>query len=38
MADLHAVLARHRDTEPAVPGRERVTVLPQAFPSPERRP
>ena len=36
MNDLHAVLRRHRDAE-VEPGAERVTVLLQAFPSPERR-
>jgi len=38
MEDLHAVMRSHRDAaDPARPGAERVTVLLQAFPSPERR-
>lgn len=37
MAELHAVLRRYVDTQdPAKPTAERVTVLLQAFPSPER--
>jgi DNA-binding transcriptional ArsR family regulator len=36
--DLHAVLARHRDAAVTERGSERVTVLLQAFPSPERIP
>jgi predicted ArsR family transcriptional regulator len=35
MDELHAVVAKHRDA-PAPDGAERVTVLLQAFPSPER--
>jgi len=38
MADLHEVLGRYLDDEdPSAPTAERVTVLLQAFPSPERR-
>jgi len=38
MAELHAVLRRYVDAEdPSTPTAERVTVLLQAFPSPERR-
>ena len=38
MDDLHAVMRAHRDAaDPARPGAERVTVLLQGFPSPERR-
>ena len=38
MADLHEVLGRYLDDEdPSAPAAERVTVLLQAFPSPERR-
>ncbi len=38
MDDLHAVMRAHRDAgEPGRPGSERVTVLLQGFPSPERR-
>jgi DNA-binding transcriptional ArsR family regulator len=38
MADLHAVVRRHLDgADPAAPTAERVTLLLQAFPSPERR-
>jgi predicted ArsR family transcriptional regulator len=38
MNDLHAVLRRHSDAaDPAAPAAQRVTVLLQAFPSPERR-
>lgn len=37
MRELHAVVRRHHDgADPAAPGAERVTVLLQAFPSPER--
>ena len=37
MEELHEVVARHRDAaNPSWPGQERVTVLLQAFPSPER--
>lgn len=37
MEELHEVVARHRDAaDPSLPGAERVTVLLQAFPSPER--
>ena len=39
MAELHEVIGRHRDgSDPEADGAERVTVLLQAFPSPERRP
>ncbi len=39
MAELHEVLGRHRDAADATGGTgERVTVLLQAFPSPERHP
>jgi predicted ArsR family transcriptional regulator len=38
MTELHEVVRRHRDTaDPAAPGAERVTLLLQAFPTPERR-
>lgn len=38
MGELHAVVRRHLDAEdPSAPGAERVTLLLQAFPSPERR-
>ena len=38
MAELHAVVGRYRDrSDPEADGAERVTVLLQAFPSPERR-
>ena len=38
MDDLHAVMRAHLDAaDPALPSAERVTVLLQGFPSPERR-
>jgi predicted ArsR family transcriptional regulator len=38
MAELHQVADRYRDrADPAAPATERVTLLMQAFPSPERR-
>lgn len=38
LAEVHAVLARHQaDEDPSAPAAERVTVMLQAFPSPERR-
>ena len=38
MAEIHAVVDRHRAAaDPAAPATERVTLLLQAFPSPERR-
>lgn len=38
MDELHAVMRAHRDSaDPGRPGAERVTVLLQSFPSPERR-
>lgn len=37
MDDVHAVMRTHRDRPVATDGAERVTVLLQAFPTPERR-
>jgi DNA-binding transcriptional ArsR family regulator len=38
MEELHMVMRKHREAaDPARPGAERVTVLLQGFPSPERR-
>jgi len=37
-AELHEVLARHRDAAEVSPETERVSVVLHAFPSPERRP
>jgi hypothetical protein len=37
LAEIHAVLGRHQsEAEPSAPTAERVTVVLQAFPSPER--